>query len=496
MFSSTAYEAIYTYIGLYLHEASVKIITSQEVFLAILVIIVGSLFLFTAWRFFSNYIPGTLGGRRGGKSLGVFFKILVCFFLGVGLLKLGSYTKIRSFKKVSWHTNPYIESKFPGLEESYRVSFIFDILSRSSEEVARYLGVIVDKLFQSTNSELETPSIFYRAIMYAGTGTIDDPTLRDKIDFYTHECFEKVLPLIEAGKKKDKVDEFFSENGAVDRELNLILIELESGKKLTCLDLKNEVRRSFEIYSMEKTRALGALESFMGPRPIFEDRTLRNLSASGALVNYFLNKKEDVLGIHEGAKVPGTAARIFQYFDRITSWDGLLSLFGGKKYIGAALTAQRAQKFSEYLHRVPHIKGMGKMILIFIFPWLVFIVAAGRWKVLIYWTAIYFSVLMWTPLWTLFYHIMTNIALSTEVLEAFGSLSDGISLYSAELITSKLYHFYAVYSWLQLIVGPLPTIILAYGLFNSLLRDSEVETAPQIVTETKNVGKAVITKAL
>jgi len=332
--------------------------------------------------------------------------------------------------------------------------------------------------------------------MYAGNQTIDDPSLRDKIDFYTHECFEKVLPLISKGKKGDKLDEFFGEGGEVDSELSLIPIKMESGEELTCLDLKNEVRKSFELYSYEKTKPLGGATSILGPKPVFSDRTLQNLTTSGALTNYFLDKKEDVLGIHEGAKVPGTASKIFQYFDRITSWDGILSLFGGKKYIGAALTAKRAQKFSEYLHRAPHIKGIVKMILIFMFPWLVFFIVAGKWKVLIYWTTIYFSVLMWTPIWTLFYHIMTNIALSTETLEAFGTLSDAISLYSSQLITSKLYHFYAVYSWLQLIVGPLPTIILAYGLFNSLLQDSEQEGAPQIVTEAKTLGKAVITKAV
>ena len=68
-----------------------------------------------------------------------------------------------------------------------------------------------------------------------------------------------------------------------------------------------------------------------------------------------------------------------------------------------------------------------------IFPFLVFFVVAGRWKAILYWYMIYFSVLLWTPIWTLFYHIMTNIALSADVMQSFGKLQDMVSLYSSSL---------------------------------------------------------------
>ncbi len=116
-----------------------------------------------------------------------------------------------------------------------------------------------------------------------------------------------------------------------------------------------------------------------------------------------------------------------------------------------------AEKFSELLQRAPHIKGIITMILIFSFPWLVFFLAAGKWRPLVAWYAIYFSVLLWTPIWTLFYHLITSFSLSTEVMARFGELSDGISLYSAELITSRQYHFYSIYALIQVLSGPLPT---------------------------------------
>ena len=78
-------------------------------------------------------------------------------------------------------------------------------------------------------------------------------------------------------------------------------------------------------------------------------------------------------------------------------------------------------------------------------------------------------------------------------MQEFGRVSDGVSLYSASFITAKLYQFYAIYAWLQLIVGPLPTVILGYGLFSSFIKDSQGEQAPTVVTAAKDVGMSAAT---
>ena len=70
MFSSTAYEAFYTYIGIYLHEASIKIITSQEVLVGLLILILGITFLSSSWKYFSRYMPFV---KKGGASFELFF---------------------------------------------------------------------------------------------------------------------------------------------------------------------------------------------------------------------------------------------------------------------------------------------------------------------------------------------------------------------------------------------------------------------------------------
>ncbi|PIQ62348.1 MAG: hypothetical protein COW00_01875, partial [Bdellovibrio sp. CG12_big_fil_rev_8_21_14_0_65_39_13] len=160
---------------------------------------------------------------------------------------------------------------------------------------------------------------------------------------------------------------------------------------------------------------------------------------------------------------------------------------------GASLTADRALQFNEYLKRAPHLKGMVKLFLIAMFPWLIFFIFAGKWHIIIAWWAVYASVLLWTPLWALLYHLMSSIALSTDVMASFGRLNDGVSLYSSQLITNKIYQFYAIYSWLQIIVGPLPTVFLAWGMFTGVLRDSEQESSPEGISTVASVAGATVT---
>lgn len=494
MFASTAYEAFYTYIGIYLHEASIKIITSQEVFIGLLALILSYCFLMGTWRYFSKYMPGLFsGGRTVGASF--FFKLLACFLIGMSLLKVETPEGVKDYVRRSWHNNRYVVSRMPAVQESYKVSFIFDLLTRSAEEIGKFGSTVVDRLFAKTNSQLEAPAAFYKAILYAGSQTITDPSLKDEIDVYTNSCFDKVLPLLGRAKQEGQIDEFFKEHGTVDRELELIPIELEGGHRITCLELKQQVRKGLWTFAQEKEHQFNKFYS--GKVTInqteFGNAQQRNLIASNALVNHYLSKSEDLVGTQEGAKVEGTLASVLLAWNRFWSFDGFLTLIGQEKQVGAALTADRAAKFSEYLQRAPHLKGMVKLFLIAIFPWLVFFIVAGRWKILISWFAVYVSVLLWTPIWTLLYHLMTSIALSTELMGEFGKISDGISLYSSSFITTKLYQFYAIYSWLQLVAGPLPTAVLSYSLFSSMIKDSEGEQAPSVVTAAKDVGVGAAT---
>ena len=86
--------------------------------------------------------------------------------------------------------------------------------------------------------------------------------------------------------------------------------------------------------------------------------------------------------------------------------------------------------------------------------------------------------------------MITHIALTTEVLANYEGLRDGFSIYGSEIINSRMYFAYSVYSWVQLVVSPLPTIIVAGSLRGMLSRPNE-DNAPSLVKDTVETVKKV-----
>ncbi len=224
---------------------------------------------------------------------------------------------------------------------------------------------------------------------------------------------------------------------------------------------------------------------------------LQNMATSQLLLNHFNDTHEGYWGIQKGATLPSGAGSWFQTASRVFSWDALLRLTSRNDRdptanFGGSIAAQRAEEFNQNLTRAPHVAGAIKMVLIFIFPWLVFLVVAGNWKVFVYWYLAYFSVLLWTPLWTLFYHIMVGISQSAEQLQAFSKLTDGVSLYSAELILHRMNYLFAVFSWIQILIGLVLTGTILFSV-RPLMSDTHSDTLPDFVGDAKDAATTVAT---
>ena len=477
MFSNTAYEALYQYLGLALHSQFISAITSEVFFKAVVVIIFSAIFFITLIKFFSRYMPGALVSRKQ-VPLSAFVRIIFCLFLGLALLRVGSNTSVKNFHGDSWSDNPYIKTRYGNVRNQVKVSFIFDLLSRTAEESSGFLGRIIDHVMAKSHSQLGAPNFFYKAIMYSGTATIEDQDLKELVHFYTENCFEKTLPLIGEARSQDRLNAFFNEDHGIDRKLSEIEIKTEDKTSYSCLDVKNEVRGNLKQYAIDH-HVRFARNSGKYIYPI-RDEAAQNMHMANMLVNHYLEDKESVMGIMKGSQVPGTTGRVFQYLNRLFSFDALLSILGFSQTHGAAEAAERSQKFSEHLARAPHVAGLIKMVLVAVFPFLIFFIVAGKWRVLIYWFVLYLSVLLWTPLWVLFYHIMTSIAQSVEVMEELGKFSDGISLYGARLVSSRIYYFYSIYSWVQLLVATLTTGG-AFFFLRPMLMENRQESAPEFV---------------
>ena len=153
MFSTTAYEALVTDLGLHLHSTSIDIITSQGFFAAILMLIFGASFLLLCFKYASKYVPGGIIYKKS-IPLSVFVKLIFSLFIGITILKVDSNINVSRYDYKSWHSNPYLLGKLPDVEDSYKVSYLFKLLARSSEELTKFASVIVDKMFVRTNSQL------------------------------------------------------------------------------------------------------------------------------------------------------------------------------------------------------------------------------------------------------------------------------------------------------------------------------------------------------
>ena len=292
---------------------------------------------------------------------------------------------------------------------------------------------------------------------------------------------------------------FSNKRSQIDNELESIPVEIEDGPEKNCLELKDKVVQELHHYAWETSgQAALVLNKHISIKNIALPDVYGNLRASGLLNNFYFDKTESSsLGIEKGAEIPGNYTSFTMRLKRFFSLDGLYNLIGKRELEGSGVTADRALKFSDYLKRAPHIKGVFKLALIAVFPWLTFLIfwkgASGGWRIILAWWLVYTSVALWTPIWVLLYKLMTAIALSTETMSKFGMLVDGISLYSSEFISNRLYQFYAIYTWLQILCGPLPTSILAWKVFSGALQDSEEDHLPEGADVIANVGVGAAT---
>jgi hypothetical protein len=483
MFSNTAYEALYEMIGLRLHSQFISLITGEAFFKGLILLIFGVLFFVSVVKFVSKYVPGSIIERKH-VPLSKFVKIIACLFLGLAVLRVGGTAKVQDYRGGNWSDNAYVREHLGATDSDYQVSLVYKMLAQTAEELTALISRAIDTVMSHGNSQLEAPNFFYKAIMYAGLSSIDDPKTKDTLAFYTDECFAKVIPSVELdASHAGPLDKFFNPDSQTDKDLQAIELDMPNGTKTNCLTVKDRARQSLKDYAL--TKGTGLPEP-MSPEMINEQQYW-NFTSSMYLVNYFNDQRESFLGIQKGAETPGMASSIIRNLNRFFSWNFWLGITGNKDSLGASESATRSQEFSEHLARAPHVAGFIKMVLIMIFPWLMFFVVYGNWRVLILWFWTFLSVLCWTPLWTLLYHIMVGISLSGDVMQAFGKMNDGLSLYSAALVSSRIYYMYSIYSWAQLLVAGATTGSVLMFL-RPLLGQGSQEDQPGFIGTARDIA--------
>jgi len=489
VYSNTAYEALYLHMGLQFQEEVTHWITSQVIFRAGIVMIFAVAFFMFLAQFASRYLPVFFTARRA--PIGKVIILMFCLCFGISFLKVGTGITPNNMSGSSWSQNPYIVSQTPSVKDQYQVSMIFRLLSGLAEELARGLSFVVDATFSRTNPQATAPNFFYKAMLGAASDTIDDPNVKSAINYYTDECLSKVLPQFDQNVDSGFLDRYFSRSGSADQRL--AQIPLGSGPFSNCFELKKGMNDSLSDYAKSHSSVLQRVAAEGTAIDKFSrgfGQNYDNWVTSNLLVNHFLEGQEGTLGLQKGTELPGTGGRVVQYIERFFSVDGILSILGRRDLKGASIAAKRSIELSDYLARAPHVSGFLKMLLIGLFPVLVFFLAAGKWRPLVWWWLTYLSICLWTPLWALLYHVITTLSLNLETLEAYGKLNDGVSLYAASLVSSRLYQAFAVYAWLQLLIGPTLTgSLLMFA--RPLLADTHADAMPEGIS----TGIGVATKA-
>ena len=79
--------------------------------------------------------------------------------------------------------------------------------------------------------------------------------------------------------------------------------------------------------------------------------------------------------------------------------------------------------------------------------------------------------------------------MSGEVMQAFGQLTDGVSLYAAALVNHRLYYMFSIYAWVQLLVATLTTGS-AFMFLKPMLSEGAQEQSPDFLGTGVDLSKA------
>jgi hypothetical protein len=495
MHALTAIEAYFTYMGVCWYSEVVKLLSSDHFVRSVCLLVFGLLFLTTVIQIFAGHMgTNSFSGRY--VTVGTLVKLVLCYLLGLAALKADCKADVKNFGKDSWENSPYIVARIGAMDKNLRLSLPVDLMIRSAEEIGWFMTKVTDYLMAGPHSETEAPNLYYKALMFAGATTIQDPKLRSLLELYTSDCIDRVMPLVqdtfEPGKPPSQWSEFRESLGklvnfqdAFSSELSEI--QLNGGK--TCVDLRQEIQNDLHKIALPDASWDEKLSSYMKGQGNVSLDQMTNYRISSALLNFYVEKKEAGLGVMKDGQPPGVYARILQYLGKLTSHEGLMRTLGLRSSAGAGLAVERAKEFNEQLRTAPMVLGLSKAALIVASSLLPFFLVAMRWRIVVWWWLVYLSLCLWQPLWTGLYKLITNVFVVPDVMQSFGQMGDSFSMYSAMLISDQAYYISSVISWAQIAVGPGLTGLVGFFAGQWLLQAREDHT-PVAINQVVNTASA------
>lgn len=398
---------------------------------------------------------------------------------------------IKDYSRKSWKSNPYLVDKLSKEDEDYRISFVFDLLIRTIEEIGWGATKVIDHLMSENHSHLKAPDFFYKALLYAGASQIESPELQEKMEMYSRECVLKALadyPQVEHKSWFGKLHSDALLPEKIDTIYRNTIFEKEDGSTYSCNDIRLSINQALYEESISKAPMIEQLLFNSGFKKTMSTQTWVNMDISSRVLNFYRSQRESSVGIKEGAAVPGMMGSVLQFLSKAKSFEGIMRLTGNEDVAGASLAIDKAREFNDLQRKAPMIKGLVKMFLIGLAPLLVFAIFALNWKILVWWIVAYSSVTIgWSVAWTFLYHTMTNFVAAGNMMNHFGMLSDGYSLTAAKMIMEDAYFFYSVIFMAQMLSAAAMT---GGALFftRSLLADNATDHVPDILPAAANTA--------
>ncbi len=426
MTTATLTEALYLGQGLKLHSNFLDFINRGGVHA--LALLFGVMFMVTTIRYFSRYFPGNAGFKNSG--LFDYVKIFFAMVIGMSILKANTSVSVRNFSGEEWAKNPRFVSVKGGKE--VKSSFLFYLLGGTASGVATKIEENIDR-FVGKQAQTRRPNEMIRLVVNSSLAQIGDDDLRAKSHLLFDECSN--IEGVELLRQRARI------SSASEKKLRAIEFQTNQGVDYNCLSLLQEVRAGVAAEAKEKNERLynqATTVSSGGPHGMVHIQD-PDVIGNAMLINLLNTRapKQDLAPSPGGGIGSAIVHHVMRFFS------------SGPDTKANEAMRKKAKEYESAERLAPHFIGFVKMILIALFPFLVFPLVLGHWRIMALWSLAFFSVCMWSPIWTLMHHCFVEVSQMTSYFKT----AQHSALLQDE-VASELVSMYIVFVSLQLAVAP------------------------------------------
>ena len=130
--------------------------------------------------------------------------------IGLAVLIPDTTVKIQDYQRTDYSDSRYIAEKMNGIDPEIRLSLPTALMVKSSEEIGWLAMKLVDLVMGGMHSFSEAPNLYYKAMLLGAASQVEDKKLRGKMELYTVDCIQPLLPMIKDDLSSQKFGELIN----------------------------------------------------------------------------------------------------------------------------------------------------------------------------------------------------------------------------------------------------------------------------------------------